>query len=91
MELSTQVDTVHARTKKVLSEGDQIHLTCFFILVDEGRYDLNSIISGPTLARQRNDILMAVRWRADNGPTLNDGLVAGIRTSIAFLLRSPIF
>ena len=35
-------------------------------LVDEGRKDRNTSISGPSSARQR----------ADDGPTLNDGLVA---------------
>ena len=32
--------------------------------------------SGPSLARQRNAISMAFRWRANVGPTLNAGLVA---------------
>ena len=39
------------------------------------------------MARQRNAIQMAFRWRADDGLTLNAGLVAlwflEIRTSIA--------
>ena len=38
--------------------------------------DPNTIISGPSTARQRNAIKMAFLWRADNGPTLNAGLVA---------------
>ena len=42
---------------------------CVF-LVDEGRDGPNTIISGPSSARQ------AFRWRADDGPTLNAGLVA---------------
>ena len=33
-------------------------------------------IYGPSSARQRNTIKMAFRWRADDGPTLNAGLVA---------------
>ena len=41
-------------------------------LVDEGREDQNTTIGGPSSARQRN----AFCWRADNGPTLNAGLVA---------------
>ena len=41
-------------------------------LVDEGREDQNTTIEGPSSARQRNTF----RWRADNGPTLNAGLVA---------------
>ena len=43
-----------------------------FFLVDEGREDQNTTIGGPSSASQRN----AFRWRADNGPTLNAGLVA---------------
>ena len=35
-----------------------------------------STISGPSSACQRNAILMAFRWRADDGPILNAGLVA---------------
>ena len=71
---------------------------CLFVFY-EGRADPNSTKSGPSSARQRNAIkwnaiLMAFRWRADYGPTLNAGLVAftvifqGSRTSI--LLRNPI-
>ena len=33
-------------------------------------------ISWPSSARQRNAIQMAFRWRADDGPTMNAGLVA---------------
>ena len=43
---------------------------------DEGRKDPNTPISGPSTARQGNAILMAFRWRANDGPTLNAGLVA---------------
>ena len=43
---------------------------------DERREDPNTIISRPTLARQRNAIYMAFNWRADDGPTLNPGLAA---------------
>ena len=46
------------------------------VFYDVGREDPNSTISGPSLARQRNAIKMAFRWRADDGPTLNAGLVA---------------
>ena len=52
-------------------------------LVDEGREDPSTTISGSSSARQRN----AIKWRADDGPTLNAGLVAaifqGIQTCIA--------
>ena len=47
-----------------------------FFFVDEWRKDLNTTISGPLSARQRNAIEMAFLWRADDGPTLNAGLVA---------------
>ena len=48
----------------------------FIFLVNEGIDDPNAILSGPSSARQRNAISMAFRWRADDGPTLNAGLVA---------------
>ena len=53
-------------------------LTTFFFvfLVAEGKEDPNTTKSGPSSARQRSAILMAFRWRADDGPTLNAGLVA---------------
>ena len=44
----------------------------YFFLVVEGREDQNTTKGGPSSARQRN----AFRWRADNGPLLNAGLVA---------------
>ena len=47
-----------------------------FFLVDDGRKDPNTTISGPSSARQLNAIYMAFHWRADVGPTLNAGLVA---------------
>ena len=34
-----------------------------------------STISGPSSGRQQNAIQMAFRWRADDGPTSNAGLV----------------
>ena len=40
------------------------------------REDRNATKSGPSSARQQNAIEMAFRWRADNGPQLNAGLVA---------------
>ena len=45
-------------------------------LVDKGREGPNSTISGSSLARLRNAIKMAFRLCADDGPTLNAGLVA---------------
>ena len=53
-------------------------LTSFFsfFLVNQGRAGLNTTISVPASARQRNAIRMAFRWRADDVPSLNAGLVA---------------
>ena len=48
----------------------------YIFLVDGGREYPNTTISGPSLDRQRNAIVMAFRWRADGGPTFNAGLVA---------------
>ena len=72
----------HTWIQKVLSEGVQLRK---LFLVDEGREDPHSTISGLSSASQRNAILMAFRWRvddemafrwrADDGPTLNAGLV----------------
>ena len=45
-------------------------------LIDEGREDLNTTISRPSSARQENAVLMVFHWLTDDGPTLNDGLVA---------------
>ena len=61
----------HARTQKVLSGGT------FFL--DEGREDPKApytTIIGPSSACQQNAIEMAFRWRANDGLTLNAGLVA---------------
>ena len=53
----------------------------------------NSTKSGPPPARHRNAIEMAFHYRADDGPTLNAGLVAlwVVRESGPVLLRNPIF
>ena len=48
----------------------------FFFYFDEERKDPNTTFSGPSTARQRNAIYMAFRWQADDGTTLNAGLVA---------------
>ena len=45
-------------------------------LVNKGIENPNITINGPSSARQRNAIKMAFRWRADDGTTLNAGLVA---------------
>ena len=38
--------------------------------------DPNATKIGPSSARQHNANEMAFRWCANNGPSLNDGLVA---------------
>ena len=48
----------------------------FFFFFYEGRKDPNTTISGLSSARRQNAILMAFRWRADDGLTLDAGLVA---------------
>ena len=57
--------------QKVLSDGGPT-LTRFF---NEGREDQTATKSGPLSALQRNAIKMAFRWQADDGPTLDAGLV----------------
>ena len=56
-------------------------------LVEEGTEDPNTTKSGPLSAHQQNAILMVFRWRANDGPTLNAGLIdvilQRIRTRIA--------
>ena len=53
-----------------------LFLFYFLCLVNEGREGPHTDISGPSLARRRNAVYMAFRWRADDGPTLDAGLVA---------------
>ena len=63
----------HARIQSFVRGGGGATVTfffCFFfvfVLVDEGREDPNTTISGPSSARQRNAILMAFRWCAGDG------------------------
>ena len=64
----------HARIQKVLSEGVQLCNSDNDFLFFKGREDPNITKSGPSPARQRNAINSG--WRADDGPTLNAGLVA---------------
>ena len=47
----------------------------FFSSWDGERIEI-AIKSGPLSARLRNVIEMAFHWQADDGPTLNAGLVA---------------
>ena len=66
--LVLDVYAFHARIQNVLSEWVQL----FY----ERREDPDTTKSGSSSARQRNAIEMAFRWRVDDGPTLNVGLVA---------------
>ena len=47
---------MHARIQEVLSEGVQVWERFSFLLVDEGREDANTTLSGPSSAHQRNAI-----------------------------------
>ena len=71
----------HAQIQKVLSEVIQIRqsffLTFFFKLVGAGGGGQDpKPTKSTTWVRQQNAIYMAFRWRVDDGPTLNAGLVA---------------
>ena len=52
-----------------MSKFDKVFFFFFLFLVDKGIEDPNTII-------MKWAISMAFRWQADNGPTLNAGLVA---------------
>ena len=66
------------RSRKFCQRGSKFDYVEFdnVFLVDEGIEDPNITINGPSSARQRNANKMGFYWRADNGPTLNAGLVA---------------
>ena len=66
----------HMRGSRKFCQRGSNFYNVFLFLVYEGMEDQNITISGPLLARQRNAIEMAFRWRAVDGPTLNAGLVA---------------
>ena len=85
-----------ADQESFVREGPTLTTIFIFILVDEGREDPSTTISGPSSTRQRNAIkwrfLMAFRWRVDDGPTLNAGLLVAIfRGSGPVLLENPMF
>ena len=61
------------RSRKFNQRGSNFDV---FFLFDEGRKDPNTTISGPSMASQRNAVQIVFRWQADDGPTLNAGLVA---------------
>ena len=46
------------------------------IFFDKGREDPNSTKHRPSSVHQQNAISMVFCWRADDGPTLDDGLAA---------------
>ena len=60
-------------SRKFCQRGPTFFL-CF--LVDGGREDPNTTISGPSLAPPANRHENGICWRAHDGPTLSAGLVA---------------
>ena len=58
-------------SRKICQRGSNFDDFFIIFLVDEGKKDQNTNISGPPSARQGNDIKMAFCWHADVGPTLN--------------------
>ena len=77
----SRVATTCADPESSVRGGGATFFILFFYLfktffVDEGREDPNTTKSGSSAARQRNAIKIGIRWRADDGPTLNAGLVA---------------
>ena len=60
----------------------------FLFFNDKGIDDPNTAINGPPSARQRNAFEMAFRWWADDGPTLNAGLVDNANCSEIMKRRS---
>ena len=85
----------YVQIQKVSSVGinsDNIFFS-YFLLVDEGKEDQNTTKSGLSSLRHLSAILMAFRWRADDCPTLNAGLLAlwFFRRSKPVLLRNPIY
>ena len=60
-------------SRKFCQRGPKFDNVFFFVffLVDGEKEDPNTTLIGPSLARQRNAIEMAVRWRADDGQELN--------------------
>ena len=63
-------------SRKFCQRGSNSANVCFLFLDNDGSEGPNNTKIGPSSTRQRNVIEMAFRWRDDNGPTLNAGLVA---------------
>ena len=61
-------------SRKFYQRGSNFDVFCLFF--DGRREDSSTNKSGLLSSRQRNTIEMAFPWRADDGPTLNVGLVA---------------
>ena len=81
------------RSRKFCQRGSKNDSFFVVFLVDEGIEDPNTTVNGPSSARQWNTIHMAFPWWADEGPTLNAGLVAlwFFSRSGPILLRNPKF
>ena len=65
-------------SRKFCQRGPNLRTFFFFFFLGGGGglVDPNTALIVPSSARQQNAIDMAFRWRADDGPTLNAGLVA---------------
>ena len=62
------------RSRKFCQRWSKFDNFFFFkFLVDEGIEDRKTAIHGPSSAQHLNGVF---RWRANDGPTLNAGLVA---------------
>ena len=85
LDMSACANKRHVRIQKVLSEGVQIwqHFFSWWGEVGSKYHYKRGIIGQPA----------AFRWRADDGPTLNAGLIAlsFFMGSGLVLLRNPIF
>ena len=64
------------RGSRIFVQGVPTVKGFFVFLVDDGREDPNTTISGPLSARQRKPFKWRFFWYAGHGPTLNAGLVA---------------
>ena len=62
----------YADPESFVRGGPTLTTFFFFFYFDEGWKDQNTTIAG----HRRPASEMAFRWRADDGPTLNAGLVA---------------
>ena len=69
----TVINIIHARIQKVLSDGVRFH-NVFFLFTRDRRSNCHN--KWATIGPLSKGHLDGFLWRADNGPTLNAGLVA---------------